>query len=145
MQCSCVVLLCLTLVTVAESSDVTPLQKVVEMLNGMLAKGKSEKHDEQVEFAKFHQWCDSTRASLETSIEEAAAKIVQLKADIAKAESDAEVLAGEITDLEAGIAQMQAELKNATAVREKEHADYTATHTDFSESISAIERAVQVL
>merc|ERR1719453_1048974 len=97
---------------------VTPLQKVIQMLQGMLAKGKSEKHAEEVEFAKFHQWCDSSRAALEKSIEEGAAQIVQLKADIAKAEADAESLAEEIKALEAGLAQMKADLEAATAVQE---------------------------
>merc|ERR1719446_1804370 len=41
------------------AADVTPLQKVVQMLDGVLAKGKKEKHEEEVEFAKFHEWCDN--------------------------------------------------------------------------------------
>merc|ERR1719460_665223 len=113
------------------SVDVTPLQKVIQLLNGMLAKGKAEKHAEQVEFAKFHQWCDSTRAAKTKSIAEAASQITQLEADIAKAESDAEELAAEIADLEATIAENEAAAKKATEEREREHADYAATHKDF--------------
>ena len=37
-------------------AQVTPLQKVVTLLDGMLAKGKKEKHEEEVEFAKFQAW-----------------------------------------------------------------------------------------
>ena len=36
--------------------DVTPVQKVIQLLNGMLEKGKKEKHDEQVQFAKLRRW-----------------------------------------------------------------------------------------
>jgi len=127
------------------SVDVTPLQKVIQLLDGMLVKGKAEKHAEEVEFAKFHQWCDSTRAAKTKSIAEAAAQITQLEADIAKAESDAEELAAEIAELDATIAQNEADAKTATEERQREHADYAATHKDFSESIDAIERAIQVL
>jgi len=75
---------------VHSSSEVTPLQKVISMLGEMLAKGKTEKHTEEVEFAEFQQWCDSTRDSTKKSIAEAEDKIVQLTADIAKADADAE-------------------------------------------------------
>merc|ERR1719422_2096993 len=126
-------------------AGVTPLQQVLNLLDGMVAKGKQEKHEEEVEFAKFHEWCDQTRAVTTKSIEQAKAQIEQLKADIAKAEADAEGLAADIAQLEALIAQAQAELKAATELRQQEHADYTATHLDLSQSVDALERAIAVL
>lgn len=129
----------------ASSTDVTPIQRVLDMMNDMLAKGKSEKHDEEVEFNKFSVWCDSTRDETTTSIKQAADKIVQLNADIAKAEADAEQLKEEITTLEADISTASDELKSATEIRNKENADYKATHADLSESVDAIERAIGVL
>ncbi len=44
----------------AAGSAVTPVQKVIEMMNGMLEKGKKEKHEEQVQFAAYKQFCDVT-------------------------------------------------------------------------------------
>jgi len=129
----------------ALASDVTPIQKVIEMMNGMLAKGNEEKHKEEVEFNAFKVWCDNTRAETTTSIQEGADQITQLEADIAKAEADAEQLKGEIADLEAAINAADDELKAATAVRAKENADYKATHFDLSESVDALARAIQVL
>jgi len=127
------------------TARVTPLQKVLQLLDGMLSKGKKEKHEEEVEFAKFHEWCDDQRFNAKTSIEEASEQIMQLDADIAKNEADAEQLAGEIADLEAATGQAQSEADSATAIRDKEHADFLAQHTDFSESIDAIQRAISVL
>jgi hypothetical protein len=46
-------------------AKVTPVQKVVELLGGMLEKGKKEKHDEQVQFAAYKQFCDDTTAQLQ--------------------------------------------------------------------------------
>merc|ERR1719262_1184280 len=80
---------------------VTPIQKVIEMMDSMLAKGKKEKHEEEVEFTKFHEWCDQVRDEKTKSIAEATAQIAELAAAIDKAESDAEVLAEEISELEA--------------------------------------------
>merc|ERR1719410_2164606 len=87
--------------------NVTPLQKLIQMLDGMVAKGKKEKQEEQVEFAKFHEWCDGTRAEKTTSIDEAAQEIEQLLADIDKANSDAAVLGQEIADHEAAVAKAE--------------------------------------
>merc|ERR1719458_2074952 len=115
------------------------------MLDALAAKGKADKIAEATEFAKFHEWCDGLRMEKETGIAEAAEQIEQLEADINKADADAEVLTGEIKELEAAVAKAEDELAAAAAVREKELADYTAQHKDLSESISACARAINAL
>jgi len=129
----------------AVATDVTPIQKVIEMMDGMMAKGKTEKHEEEVEFTKFHEWCDQVREEKTQSIAEATAQIEELAAAIDKAESDAEVLTQEVADLEAEIAKLEADAASATAVRKTEKTDYDAAHKDLSESIDAIARAGQTL
>merc|ERR1719343_1711990 len=142
-------LVCLVLyaapTALSKKAEVTPIQKVIEMMDGMLAKGKAEKHEEEVEFTKFHEWCDQVREEKTKSIAEATAEIEELAAAIDKAESDAEVLTEEISELEAATAKLEAEADSATSVRDKEHEDYMATHLDLSDSIDAIARAIQVL
>merc|ERR1719408_306000 len=139
-------LVCLALcVAPVSGSDVTPIQKVIEMMDGMLAKGKKEKHEEEVEFAKFHEWCDQVRDDKTKSIAEATAQIAELAAAIDKAEADAETLTEEIAELEKEVAKLTADADSATALRKKENGDYKAAHQDVSESIDAIARAIQVL
>mmetsp|Transcript_136210 Transcript_136210/g.423261 ORF Transcript_136210/g.423261 Transcript_136210/m.423261 type:complete len:688 (-) Transcript_136210:102-2165(-) len=128
-----------------QAASVTPVQKVIQMLDGMKAKGKEEKHEEEVEFAKFHEWCDNVRASKTKSIKEAGEQIMQLEAKIASADADAENLAAEVADLQAAIDKAKAEAASATGQRKKENTDYTAQHLDLSESIDACGRALQVL
>jgi len=133
------------LAAVSECSDVTPIQKVIEMMNGMVSKGQEEKHKEEVAFATFKIWCDNTRAETEKAIQDAADAIVQLSADIDKAKADAETLKGEIADLEASVATADEQLKAATKVRKSENTDYRAVHMDLSESVDALARAIEVL
>lgn len=128
-----------------QRSDVTPLQKLLQMLDSMTAKGKAEKQAEQVEFAKFDEWCDGVRKEKTKSISDAATQMEELEAVIEKETTDAAVLAEEIKELEAKIASAEAELDAATTVRGKEKADYDAEHKDLSESIDACERAIAVL
>merc|ERR1719316_1370147 len=129
----------------AERSAVTPVQKVIELLNGMLEKGKKEKHEEQVQFAAFKQFCDDTTVEKQRAIEEANQMIEVLKADIQKYAADAELLSKEIAEHEEDIAVWNGDMKAATKVREIEKADYDETHKDYSESIDALERAIAVL
>merc|ERR1719463_1018612 len=129
----------------APVTAVTPIQKVIQMLGDMAAKGKKEKNAEEVEFAKFKTWCEDVISDKTKDIAEAAAAIEQLNADILKAESDAKVLSEEIAAISADVAGWEEEYANATAIREKEKADYEAAHLDYSESIDAIERAIAVL
>merc|ERR1719408_1214306 len=139
-------LVCLALcVAPVSGSDVTPIQKVIEMMDGMLAKGKKEKHEEEVEFAKFHEWCDQVRDDKTKSIAEATAQIEELAAAIDKAEADAETLTEEIAELEKEVAKLTADADSATAQRKTENGDYKAAHKDLSESIDAVARAIQVL
>jgi len=134
-----------TLASVATASEVTPVQKVIQLLNGMLEKGKKEKHEEQVTFAAYKQFCDDTSVEKQRRIKEANMQIEKLTADIQKYEADAARLGREIAKHDADIATYEGDKKAATQVREIENTDYIATHKDYSESIDALGRAVGVL
>jgi chromosome segregation ATPase len=124
---------------------VTPVQKVIQLLQNMATKGKAMKQDEAVKFSAYKQFCDDTAVDKQRSITEANAMIEQLQADIQKAESDAEVLAQQIAELDAEIGSWEADKKKATEVRNKEHEDYRTTHRDYTESVDALGRAIQIL
>jgi chromosome segregation ATPase len=126
-------------------AGVTPVQKVIELMSEMRAKGVKEKQDEEVAFTKFKMWCDNTATSRQKSIKEANELIEQLQADIAAAESDVATLTDEIAALDAQIGEHKKEMQAATEIRESEKADYHKTHTDYSESIDAVSRAEAVL
>merc|ERR1719337_105812 len=111
----------------------------------MLEKGKKEKHDEQVQFAAYKQFCDDTSVEKKRAIEEANEHIEVLKADIQKYTADAARLTKEIAEHDEDIATWNGDMKAATSVREIEKADYDATHKDYSESIDALTRAIAVL
>jgi len=123
----------------------TPIGKVVEMMQGMLAKGKSMKTEEKVAFAKFRVYCDTTRKDTIKAISNGADDIIQQTAAIGKALADAEELAEDIKETQADVTKMEKELAGAKAIRKKERSHYEATHTDFSESIAAIVKAGKVL
>jgi hypothetical protein len=115
------------------------------MLAAFEATGKQEKYDEQVAFAEFKQYCAFTMSMKGKLISSAADEIESLKAAILKAEADASRLSSEVSAIEADLAAWAAETKTATEMREKERGEFEATDSDYSESIDALERAIEVL
>jgi chromosome segregation ATPase len=111
---------------------VTPVQKVIELLQGMLEKGKKEKHEEQVQFAAYKQFCDDTTVDKQRAIEEANEMIEMLKADIQQYTVDAETLTKEIAGHDEDISTWTGDIKAATKVRDIEKTDYDETHKDYS-------------
>merc|ERR1719421_1656996 len=79
------------------------------------------------------------------AIAEATEMIEVLKADIQKYAADAELLSKQIAKHEEDITTWTNDQKAATNVREIEKADYDAAHTDPSESVDALGRAIAVL
>jgi len=134
-----------TLLAFATSEKVTPVQKVIELMNNMVEKGKKEKGDEAIQFASFKTFCDNTVSAKQAAIAEAGEMIETLTADIEKYEAEAATLAKEIAGLEADISTWEGDSNAAVKVREIEHTDYVATHKDYSESISALEAAIATL
>merc|ERR1719159_210015 len=93
-----------------ENAGVTPVQKVIALLEGMLAKGQKEKHEEAVQFAAYKQFCDDTSVEKKRSIEKAGEAIDMLKADIAKGTADAALLGKEIAGLDEDVAVWQGDM-----------------------------------
>jgi len=129
----------------AEQEKVTPVQKVLELLKGMKDKGIAEMKDEEVKFSAYSQWCDNQDRIKKKEIAEADEKIEKLNAEIAKATADIDELTARIQELDVDIGRWKKDQTSATTIREKEKADFTATLQDYSESLDALERAINVL
>jgi len=135
----------LVLASLVAGLEVTPVQKVIGLLNGMADKGKQAMHEEQVQFAAYVQFCEDTTVEKHAAVKEATHQMEQLVASIQKAEADAATLAKEIAEHDSNMAMWEGDKQAATQVREKQNADYETTNKDYSESIDALGRAIEVL
>jgi len=133
------------LLAATDASAVTPVQKVIQLLNGMVEKGKKEKQAEIVQYNSFKQFCDDTTVEKQRSIKEANEMIEILQADIQKYEEDAAQLAKEIAKHDDDISTWEADAKASAKVRAIENADYVSTHKDYSESIDALGEGIATL
>eukprot|EP00929_Paragymnodinium_shiwhaense_P007116 TRINITY_DN111068_c0_g1_i1.p1 TRINITY_DN111068_c0_g1~~TRINITY_DN111068_c0_g1_i1.p1 ORF type:complete len:731 (+),score=282.49 TRINITY_DN111068_c0_g1_i1:99-2291(+) len=127
------------------SRGVTPVQKVIQLLQDMNAKSKEMKNTEAVEFSKFSQFCTDTIANKDNEVKEGDALIEELSASIDKLDSDITTLSERITELNGNIETATADTKKAKVQREKDHASNTESIRDLTESVDALERAIQVL
>merc|ERR1719364_287464 len=126
-----------------DQAKVTPVQKVIQMLNDMMAKGKAEMEDEQVRFATFTQFCKSTATEKTQAIETTTAEIDDLTADIASYGEEIMTKEKEIAQHDDDIGAWTKEKEEAAYAREKEHADFVVEHQDYTESIDSVERAIE--
>merc|ERR1719473_373750 len=85
-------------------------------------------------FAAYKQFCDDTTVEKQNAVQEANQMIEQL-----------ETLTKEIAELDTDVSVWEGDKKASTEVREMENADYLKTHKDYSESVDALERAINVL
>merc|ERR1719181_2259694 len=135
----------LLVVGAAVASQVTPIQKVLTMMEDMKAKGIKEKNDEATKFSAFSQWCADTKRTKTDEINDGSQKIEALSAEIEKARVTIEQLTDRIQELEEDVGRWQKDKKSATTVREAERADFQATVQDYTESIDAVTGAINVL
>jgi len=146
----------LFLIAGASAVQVSPTQKVVQMLEDMATKGKKEMQEEQVRFASFAQFCEGAEAQkvqrieesketigeLQGEIEGLELEIDQLAASIEKADADIAGLAKKIAFLDGAMKSIESDEEEVTEERNEEHALFEKKDKDLSESVDALDRAV---
>merc|ERR1719335_1044666 len=135
----------LTSPAAATETKGTPVQKVIEMMNEMLAKGKAEKEAETKLYEEYAEWVDDESRETGFTIKTAKADIEELTAEAEKADADVADLTEKIAELDGQIAGWEADQKAATELRESEKAEYMKVSTDYGESVDALDRAINVL
>jgi len=122
-----------------------PVTKVINLLKDMQAQlEKEQKEDEEV-YERVACWCETNDKEKTDAIADAEARITDLTSNIEEATASSARLNTEIKNLEAEIGKNQEALGKATAIREKELAEFTAEEKDMLQSIGALKSAVTVL
>lgn len=127
------------------SVSVTPIQKVLQLMDDMIAKGTKEKQTEEVKFASFNEWCGNTQRIKTDEIAAGVERMEELTASIDKSGVKIKKLTERIQELDEDVERWESDKKAATDVRTKEEADFSATVTDYSESLDALDGAIEVL
>merc|ERR1719163_1027897 len=129
----------------AYAAAVTPVEKVITMMEDMAAKGAAEKEAEIATYKKYMKWCDKTTFEKGVAIRDGKLAVEQGTAAAGKAKADAEAAADKIVELNGNIKSWAAQKVEATKEREIENADYEKEHVEFTENIDALTSAMATI
>jgi len=145
MKCGSVLLILAVFAPACSAAQTNPLAKVMEMVDELTAKINKEGVAETKAYGEFFEWCDDTAKNTQNDIKTSTSKKAALVAAIDKLTSDIEDSETKIDELVAALAKDSKELKAATAVREKEQADFKAEEAELVAGIDTIDRAVGIV
>lgn len=124
---------------------VTPVQKVITLLQDMHATGEKQKAEETKVFEGYSEWVDDQVKDKGYEIQTLQDTVAKLQAEIAKAEADSNTLGSQVKELVADITKWESQAEKATVEREEAKAEYEKVSKDYTESVEAIGYAVTVL
>lgn len=130
---------------VSSVSGVSPIEKVTQMLVDLETKVKAEGKAEAKAFKEFTDWCTTASKETKFNVKSASAEQENLEATIGKSVADSEEAESNIESFGKAISVSEADLKEATGIRNKELEDFKATETELVETVETLDSAVRVL
>merc|ERR1719238_1838052 len=124
---------------------VSPVQKVVELLEECKAKVQSDLDVEAKAMEEYLSFCDDGLKDKGYAIETAGRSIEELSATIEDAKAQITELGDEISTLGTTLAAKDKELMEVTKSREAQHEDFVAAEKELVTSIDQLSRAAAVL
>jgi len=122
-----------------------PVSKVITLLKDMLKQLEKEAEEDEEIYDQLACWCETNDKEKTKSIADAENHIEDLTTKIEELTAGSARLNTEIKNLDKEVAENQNALDQATAIRQKELAEFNAEEKDLLQSISALASAVTVL
>eukprot|EP00747_Dinoflagellata_sp_TGD_P140426 gnl/TRDRNA2_/TRDRNA2_176011_c0_seq25.p1 gnl/TRDRNA2_/TRDRNA2_176011_c0~~gnl/TRDRNA2_/TRDRNA2_176011_c0_seq25.p1 ORF type:complete len:686 (+),score=244.39 gnl/TRDRNA2_/TRDRNA2_176011_c0_seq25:68-2125(+) len=138
------VLLCLH-AAAEEPAGPTPIQKVVKLLEEMRTTVNKEADEDKEAYDTYKCWCVTNEKEKTEAIANAEATIEELTAFLEEAAGTEGRLKTEIAALEADLADDTDALETATAMKEKETAEFEADETYMKQTLASLKEAISVL
>jgi predicted nucleic acid-binding Zn-ribbon protein len=148
---SAVVIVFLALVGTSSATEdrqqlaANPIRKVVMMLQNLSKKVAEEGEKETELFEKFMCYCKNGASTLDKSISDAETKIPQVQSDIEAGENEAKQLKADIKSAQSDRAAAKSAMAEATAMREKEAAEYADYKAESDANIAAATGAYKAI
>jgi len=139
------ILLALIALPLLQAAQVSPIEKVVQLLSDLEGKIIGEGETAQKLYDEFAEFCEDKSENLAYNIKTGKSTVLELKAAIAEELSLMESFDAKIGDLAASIGTDEADLKAATKIRGKEAADFAVEEKQLMEMIDTLSRATSIL
>jgi len=125
--------------------SVSPVQKVVELLDGLKAKVAGDLSAEEKMMTEYSTWCDEESNEKEDAITSGKRTINDLAASIQSADARIAELSSEVEELAGRISTSEKDLAAATGIRENENAAFMKTEGELTGTVDTLSRATVVL
>merc|ERR1719265_1025779 len=130
---------------VANAAKVTPIEKVLTLLEDLQSQVEEEGREEAETYDQFACFCKDTTQEKSEAITDGQDEIDEQAATLEEKTALEKRLTVEIEELNKEIADLEAEMAEAVEIRQKEKAIYEATAADLAKAISSLEKAIQIL
>jgi len=136
---------CLTTGSLGASDDVSPVEKVIQMIADLQAQVINEGKAEATTYDKFACFCKDMTNEKTEAIQAGETQKEELTTTIGELSARREELDQQIADLTATIADLTKEMDEATKKREEEVAVYEKNDADLVGAIEALNGAIDAL
>jgi len=128
-----------------EATKNRPVSKVITLLKDMSKQLEKEGDEDEDIYDKMACWCETNDKEKTKAIADASSRISDLTTKIEEHTATSSRLSTEIKNLKKEVADNQAALDKATAIRQKQLAEFNGEEKDLLQSVSALKSAVVVL
>jgi chromosome segregation ATPase len=127
------------------ASATNPMAKVIELMDECAAKVKADGEAEAKAYKEYFEWCDDVAKNSQFEIKTAQSNKDKLEAQIGELDASIGESNTKIEKLTGSIAADEKELEEATAIRNKEAADFAAAEGELMDDVDTLDRAIGIL
>merc|ERR1719305_1988481 len=130
----------------ASGATLSPVQKVLQLIDDFAAKVTKEAAEEAKVFEEYAKFCDDEATAKDYAIKDSKEAIEELTATITDAKASIDTEASKVGDLSTIVSDTEAELSAAVALREKEKEAFTKVEAELvetTEELSGAQKAIK--
>jgi len=125
--------------------DVSPVEKVLTLMTDLKSQVETEGAAEAETYNKFACFCKDKQLAKEASIKSGEDDEDQQKATLQQQDAEKNMLASDIADLNAVVANSDSVLKGLETRRNEEYEEYLVEHKDVSDSVTGVKVAIEMV
>jgi len=129
----------------AETVEMNPIRKIVTLMQDMQKEIEAEGEKEKELYDKFMCFCETAETDLANTAEEAKGKIAELSSKLEAETAEKSQTDQELTGHKSDRESAKKDLEEASAIRDKENAEYEATAADSKTNIAALSNALPAI
>jgi len=133
------------LLSAIPATQVSPVQKVIQLLDELKGKVESDLAAEEKLMEEYTSWCDEEANTKEDAITSSKRTIDDLGATIEDCKASVVTLTSSIDELTTKISTSEKELADATGLRDKEHEVFLGSEKELVGTVDSLDRAIAVL